>query len=431
MLKVLRMQLTIICSSITSLILLIICILSLQVSESQLEGRNQLAFENHLNTISYQLQSHLVLKTSWLATLEVEHKLVISIHDNGHPLFFKGSWVPLTDRDSLVAYAQQVAYDTYAFDTSLPPPSSLNLPKLIFELKGSQGEPYRVGIMNIPASQGFYSVILLQDIQEEQSSMLHMRLLFIFISLLGVILLALFSFWFAGRAILPIEENSRKQVQFIAAASHELKSPLAVIQSSNACIQHHEGDTHLFTSQIQKECSRMTRLVNDLLLLATADANTWSIHKELTELDTLLIDMLDTFLPLANKKKQRLTLELPDEPIPPLLCDDERIGQAIAILLDNALHYSPEGCTILLTIRLEKDNLLLQVIDHGPGIPKEHLPHIFDRFYRIDTSRKDKNHYGLGLSIAKEIITLHQGSITVKETLGGGCTFSIFLPLQA
>lgn len=248
--------------------------------------------------------------------------------------------------------------------------------------------------------------------------------------MIGILLLSLFSYWFAGRAILPITINQQKQVQFIAAASHELKSPLAVIQGSNSVIKSHDYlDDHPFTMQIEKECKRMARLVDDLLLLATADAKTWSIRKKNVDLDILLIEMLDTFIPLANGKNQKLHLNLPEYTLPPVLCDDERILQAITILLDNALHYVQEGGTITIDLSMRSDTCIIKVIDNGPGIPPSHASHIFDRFYRVDASRKDKNHYGLGLSIAKEIIHLHNGKLDFSPTPGGGCTFIIELPL--
>lgn len=426
------MRLTFISSTITGLILFIICLIALQISETQLNSRNQLAFENQFQTIAYQLQTQQKIKTTWLAQLEVDNKLIISIEDNGQPLFFKGAWTPLTPRKELLDKAQQTALETYHFDKNAPLNSRLKIIKQLFKLQGNEGEYYRVGIARIPSSSNTYTLTLLQDLSNEKTSIIETRVLFIMISFAGILLLSIFSYWFAGRALIPIEENQLKQVQFIAAASHELKSPLAVIRSSNSVIRDKgHPDTTLFTSQIEKECTRLAHLVDDLLLLATADAHTWSIHKEPIELDTLLIDLLDTFLPLAHEKGQQLTLNLPDAVIQPIYCDKERIEQTLAILIDNALHYVPSGGHITIDLSSTPTSCILQVIDDGPGIPVEHAPHVFDRFYRIDASRKDKNHYGLGLSIAKEIIHLHNGTLTLTPTPGGGCTFIITLPYES
>ncbi|MDU6855144.1 MAG: HAMP domain-containing sensor histidine kinase [Clostridiales bacterium] len=430
MLKELRMHLTLICSTITGLILCVICLIALQISETNIDTSSHIAFENQLQTITYQLQTYQSIKLSWLAQLETNNKLIISIEDNTHPLFFKGAWTPLTPRDKLIQKAHETALEDYQFDMDAPPTSRLNISKQFFKIQGDECEYYRVCVALIPSYKGSFSLTLLQDMSVQKETIIYTRLLFISISLIGIVLLSLFSYWFAGRAILPITINQQKQVQFIAAASHELKSPLAVIQSSNSVIQSGiHLDSQPFTMQIERECKRMARLVDDLLLLATADANTWSIHKKPVELDTLLIDMLDTFIPLANGKRQRLNLNLPEYTLPPVLCDDERILQAITILLDNALHYVQEGGTITIDLSMRSDTCIIKVIDNGPGIPPSHASHIFDRFYRVDASRKDKNHYGLGLSIAKEIIHLHNGKLDFSPTPGGGCTFIIELPL--
>ncbi|MDY3369500.1 HAMP domain-containing sensor histidine kinase [Zhenhengia yiwuensis] len=429
MLKELRIQLTLICSTITGLILCVICLIALQISETNINKSNRIAFENQLQTITYQLQTYQNIKTSWLAQLEASNKLIISIEDNTHPLFFKGSWTPITPRDTLIQKAHQTALEDYQFDIDTPPTSRLSISKQFFKIQGDEGEYYRVGVALIPSYKGSFSLTLLQDMSIEKASIIYTRILFITISLMGILLLSLFSYWFAGRAILPITINQQKQVQFIAAASHELKSPLAVIQSNTSVIKSHGHlDNQPFIMQIEKECKRMARLVDDLLLLATADAKTWSIRKKPVELDTLLIEMLDTFIPLANGKRQRLNLNLPEYTLPPVLCDDERILQAITILLDNALHYVQEGGTITIDLSMPSDACIIKVIDNGPGISPSHVSHIFDRFYRVDASRKDKNHYGLGLSIAKEIIHLHSGKLSFSPTPGGGCTFIIELP---
>lgn len=430
MLKELRLHLTLICSTITGLILCVICLIALQISETNIDKSNHMAFENQLQTITYQLQTYQSIKSSWLAQLEADNKLIISIEDNTQPLFFKGAWTPITSRDELIQKAHQIALKDYQFDIDAPPTSRLHITSQFFKIQGQEGEYYRVGLALIPSYKGSFSLTLLQDMSREKESIIYTRLLFIFISFMGILLLSLFSYWFAGRAILPITINQQKQVQFIAAASHELKSPLAVIQSNNSVIKSQSPlDNQTFTMQIEKECKRMARLVDDLLLLATADAKTWSIRKKPVELDILLIEMLDTFLPLANGKNQKLTLHLPEYTLPPILCDDERIQQAITILLDNALHYVQEGGYITIDLSMTSNTCLIKVIDNGPGISSSHTPHIFDRFYRVDSSRKDKNHYGLGLSIAKEIVHLHRGKLNFSPTPGGGCTFIIELPL--
>lgn len=432
MLKDLRLNLTYISAFITGTILSIICFLALQISEQQLDSRNHLAFENHLSTIAYQLQHNQVIKNSWLAQLEVDNDLIISIRDNGAPFLFRGSWGPRTSREELLKKAEEAGLNTYHFDLAADAPSILNIAKVFFQIQGAEGEYYRVALALIPSQKGTYALTLLQDMQSETAHIIYTRSLFISISLIGIMLLILFSYWFSGRAIRPVESAQIKQKEFIAAASHELKTPLAVIESNSSALRSGSSDSSdpnvRFISNIQKECMRMARLVDDLLLLATADAKTWTISTKPVEIDILLINLLDYFLPLSNKKKQQLTLELPDEILPPVMCDEERLTQSISILLDNAIHYVPKQGHISIELMRAQGHIIIQVIDNGPGISPHHQPHIFDRFYRADASRQDKSHYGLGLSIAQDIIKLHHGTLTLKDTPGGGCTFVIKLP---
>lgn len=429
MLNQLRRMLTLISSFTTGTILAVICFIALQISENQLEVKNHLAFENHLNTISYQLQHNQMIKNSWLAQLEVSNDLIICIKDNGTPFFFKGSWQTTTPRDVLIQKAEESAETLHHFDPSHQPSSMITIPKVFFKIKGDYGDTYRVALAIVPSEKSVYPLTLLQDMSSERSSIVYTRFLFISISLLGILLLAGFSYWFSGRAIHPVELAQIKQKEFIAAASHELKAPLAVIQSNTSALRVSSTlDSSPFLVNIEKECTRVARLVDDLLLLATADANTWSINKSAVALDSLLINLLDYFLPLAHKKHQKLALDLPQDFLPPLMCDEERITQAISVLLDNAIHYIPDKGHIELRLLSTSTHAMIEVIDNGPGINATHHPRIFDRFYKVDSARHDKNHYGLGLSIAKEIVQLHQGTLSLKETPGGGCTFIIKLP---
>lgn len=428
MLKRLRTHLTLLSTVITSLILFVICLIALQISEKQLSDRNHFAFQSHLNTIAYHLQYNQTVSHSWLGRLEFDNRLIISIKDNGAPLLFKGTWQPKSDRVHLIDTATSISTNKYQFDPSIPSSSTLKISQTFFQMQGQEGEWYRCGVAIIPSTKGTYTLTLLQDIQNELSSIIHTRILFISISILGVSLLGLFSWWFSGRAIRPIEINQKKQVEFIAAASHELKSPLAVLRASTSVLTPSNSEEQRFISNIENECTHMARLVDDLLLLATADAKTWSIYKSPLEVDTLLLDLFEIFLPIAVSKNRILKLNLPDYLIEPLLGDSERINQVISILLNNALHYVPELGEITLDLTSTHSFITLKIIDNGPGISDLHKPYIFDRFYRVDSSRKDKNHYGLGLSIAYEIIQLHQGSLSVADTPGGGCTFIIKLP---
>lgn len=175
------------------------------------------------------------------------------------------------------------------------------------------------------------------------------------------------------------------------------------------------------------EGKRMSRLIDDMLTLSGTDSSHFTIHKTTVELDTLLLSAYEKFEPLAIKKCISLRITLPDQLIPPCSCDKERIEQVLSILLDNALSYTPSGGKICLSLQTSSDKLILRVADHGIGIPDSEKKAVFERFYRCDKSHKDKNHFGLGLCIAQEIIHMHRGKLWVEDTPGGGATFVVVL----
>jgi signal transduction histidine kinase len=216
-----------------------------------------------------------------------------------------------------------------------------------------------------------------------------------------------------------------KQTRFIASASHELRSPLSVISANNSAITTTSLETQNFMNGIDKECKRMARLIDDMLLLAATDAKTWSLKKEPVEIDTLLIETYEAFLPLCQQKELQLLLEIPEDELPSIYGDKERLHQILTILLDNALSYTPARKNIILRGYCISNYLYLEVADQGFGIADEYKKLVFDRFYRLEQSRNDKQHFGLGLSIAKELIQLQGGTISIHDTVGGGSTFVI------
>ncbi len=269
---------------------------------------------------------------------------------------------------------------------------------------------------------------------------------------IGVFVVMYFlSHFLIKKAILPVENAMESQKNFIASASHELKTPLSVIQvnaetlhldrtitaspSIEALSKPPNMDITSSPTFIQKqkiildECTRMTKLITSMLALASSDAGSWKMNMHETDIDTLLIETWEEWNENAYKKNIKLNLNL-DEHYPKTICDKERIIQALGILLDNAITYTSSASSIEMGAQVNEKKLSFYIIDHGCGIADKDKEKIFDRFYSCDSSRTDKNHYGLGLSIAKEIVKLHHGNITVKDTEGGGCTFKIHIPLS-
>lgn len=429
MLKKLKIHLSFICTATNGLVLFLIIIISLIYIEDGYEKRTNALFKNNIDAISSKILSSNYINNSWLAQMESNNKLIIYIEDNTKPLFFKGAWNPKTNRHNLINKIKELSLSD-GIDASIYPLSNSITSSSIFSIKGNKKEPYIGSLAIIPSLYGWQTLIVIKDIQQEHNFIIYQRIIFFLIALLGLISLFTVSWWFVGKALKPIAENQKKQSQFIACASHELRSPLAVIKTNISALKINHLFSDKFTDTIENECSRMARLIDDLLILASSDNKTWSVLKKPIDTDTLLIEIYETFEPLANSKGLNLFLNLPDYDIPKIYGDKQRIEQIFSILLNNAISYTPSGGTINISVEIKYSLIQIIVSDNGIGISKADKEYIFDRFYTIDKSRNDKTHFGLGLSVAKELINLHNGKIYVTDTKNGGSTFITEFPIK-
>ncbi len=217
---------------------------------------------------------------------------------------------------------------------------------------------------------------------------------------------------------------------FIADASHELRTPLTVLRANAEVALELERDcVHIeLLEEIVQESERMTHLVEDLLFLARSDAGSVPLDLELIELETFLLELAERAHLLAQQHGAHLRRDLTVQGRVRL--DRARIEQAVLILIDNAAKYSPEGKPVLLRSRLSGQEVLIEVTDEGSGIPAAELPLIFERFYRVDKARSRKEGgAGLGLAIARSIVTAHGGRIEAASQLNRGTQMRLFLPL--
>ena len=428
MLRKLRWNLTVLAATLTGAVLLIMALAALSMAEGQLRASGEAAFQSNINAIVAKLQTDRVVSLTWLSQTEASEKLIVSVRDGGVPLHFSGSWTPATGRNTLISRAEE-AGRAKGVDAALPPLSVIDTVSATFEIKGDHGESYLAAVVLLPAHGGYSSLVLLRDMSDWDAQAVTMRVSFLVLVVLGVAALFGLCWFFAGRAIRPIEENQKKQAEFIAAASHELRSPLAVIRTSAEAMEVDPAQAPRLTKSIEGECARMARLVDDLLTLARSDAGSWSILRETVDIEALLLETADLFSPIARQREQTLALEVPDTALPAVSGDPQRLKQVLTVLLDNAFSYTPQGGTVTLSATFGEKWLRLRVSDTGPGISEAHLGHIFERFYRADQARSGKEHFGLGLSIAEELARLHHGTLKVAETGEKGTTFELKLPV--
>lgn len=423
----LHIQFTLFFTLGTSLILAAMTGICLYISQSSLTDGSYQTFVNSVSSALSYLEAQNTIPHQWIREQEQNNHFSIRILDNQHPLFFS----QLEEEPALTPVYQAAldkAKQDYALDLDTYTEKSMLPQHVEFRMDDSGQSDYYASVAFLPKSNGSLSVITLYPLDLLHQQLSRQRLFFLFADLVGILSLALFSWIYTGKLLIPIQKNRRQQTQFIASASHELRTPLAVIRSCLSALQKGSpGDALHFQQIIDQETQRMTRLIQDMLYLANADNQSWTIVPSWVELDTLLFNLYEKYEPLAQEKKCRLTVSLPDQPCSPCKCDENRIEQVLSIFMDNALSYTPSGGEIHLSLSQTGGLFQLSVSDNGPGIPDAEKEAIFQRFYRSDQSRHKKGHYGLGLSIAQEIAHLHHASLRLEDTPGGGATFLLTL----
>jgi signal transduction histidine kinase len=228
-----------------------------------------------------------------------------------------------------------------------------------------------------------------------------------------------------------LEQAEARRRNLLADVAHELRTPLSVLQGNLQAL--YDGVYPLEKDEIARlmqQTDMLTRLVNDLRELAQAEAHQLRLTKTEVDLGRLMRDSANAFRAVANERGVQLVVYAPEAPLM-IEAEGGRIQQVLSNLLDNALKHTPADGTVRVMLASEGEHAVLSVADSGSGIAPEHLPHIFDRFYRVDRSRsRDKGGSGLGLAIAKAFVELHGGTIEAQSTgvPGQGTTFSVRLP---
>jgi len=226
-------------------------------------------------------------------------------------------------------------------------------------------------------------------------------------------------------------EISRQKTDFLADVSHELRTPLTVLRG-NAQVGlalGAEGEQKQLLEEVVEESKRMSRMVEELLFLARSDSSPPAMEAETVSVPPLMSELAGRAAVLARERGAVLATDLRAEGT--LRADPNRLEQAVLILVDNAIKYGPPGGTVTLSSGVTRQGeVRITVQDEGPGIPKEDLPRVFERFYRVDKARSRRmGGTGLGLPIAKTIVEAHGGHVTAESRPGHGTRMSIHLPM--
>jgi two-component system phosphate regulon sensor histidine kinase PhoR len=219
---------------------------------------------------------------------------------------------------------------------------------------------------------------------------------------------------------------------FVANASHELRTPIAAVRSATETLRWGALDDRVaairFLDIIERNAQRLQSLVEDMLELSKLESNEFKLKRERVELQRVIPIVLALFRERAEKKGVRLFAELPAA-LPAVDGDPRALEHVLSNLVDNAVKYCPPGTRILVGASADVDRVRLVVSDTGPGIAPEHLPRVFERFYRVDAGRsRELGGTGLGLSIVKHMVEAMRGKVSVESAVGHGSTFSVALP---
>ena len=439
---------TLLCAGTTTAIMIFMSLLYLQVSENSLYKNHFASFRNDISTIASSLEQSTYISMQWLAGLEARNAYLIFVTDNDKPFLYNTLKADAagtkrtnhTDSTNDLSGQYLLSESLQAYDMMFESETVISYSSNYFGIhhdeyeftSPSTGEHYYSSLIDIERGQTHSRILILNPLAGLQAQITHQRLLFLLLDLLAALAFSVFSWFFTGRLLKPLQQNHENQMQFIASASHELRTPLSAILATNeCCITATPQEQAGFFQTIRKEGRRMNTLIDDLLTLAHSDSGRFLIEKKEVELDTLCTNAYEAFEPLCRQKKLTLSLTLPDVPLPRLSCDPDRIAQVLSILLHNAVSYTPENgfVSLSLTCRQDRKNLFeITVSDTGVGIPDSDKKRIFSRFYRAEKSRSTKGHFGLGLSIAYEIISAHHGRISVQDNLPCGSVFVVRLP---
>ena len=410
----LRWKLTAFNSIITSGIMICLVLLCLSLSERNTKDQTYKNFTDTVYAVSSYLEVQNQISDEWLRQMEADPNVHISVLDAGMPLFS----MTLSPEKEKLEPVFQTAWEIVQL------PSGKNGYRL-FAMDGYYAAAYR-----IEKQDSMVDLILLYSLAQMEAGIQNQRVLVFLASSVAVFVLVIFSWLFTGKMLRPIQENQQRQTEFIAAASHELRTPLAAILSAASAMERAEPiQRSQFSDMIHREGNRMSRLIGDMLTLSSSDSKGWALKKQPVELDMLLLEVYEAHYPLAKEQGIELTLSLYEQNVPSMNLDRDRINQVLSILLDNARNHTPAPGKIELELTVHRNNVQIRVSDTGPGVPDDEKRRIFERFYRSEKSRSHRGHFGLGLSIAVEIVKKHNGRIWVQDATIGGAEFVVELPL--
>lgn len=270
------------------------------------------------------------------------------------------------------------------------------------------------------------------DISSNLHDMKNLILTSMMVGIFAFLAFLLLSVLLSNWALQPVQNAWEQQKQFVADASHELKTPLTVILADSDILLTHANDTidqqKKWIHSIQSEAQRMKKLVESLLFLAKSDANRLPVEFQIINFSDIVWNCILPFESIAYEHGMHLHSEIENDLT--VYGNEAQLKQVMMIFLDNAVKYTPVKGRIFVQLKRNNDKIICKIHNTGSYISKEEQAHIFERFYRCDKARVHEGGYGLGLPIAKSIIDAHHGQIQVESNEEEGSCFQCILPLK-
>jgi signal transduction histidine kinase len=297
-------------------------------------------------------------------------------------------------------------------------------PQMTLETAGEHN--WRLNVRRVSTGGGEFVLVAVADgieIEEQYPALLAG---FTLATLLSLAFLGVGGWVLARKSLTPMQRNLEMMRRFVADASHELRTPAAVLQTrAEVALQRPRAPGEYIEAIVamKTEAQRLGRIVDALLLLAAADEHRLAVRRERVYLDDLVVEASTTVSALASQKQIRLKLAKLNEA--PVAVDPVLVRQLVTILLDNAVKYTPPGGDVEVSVGIDDGQCQVRVADTGPGIPVDMMSRVFERFVRADAARSRNGGAGLGLAIARAIADAHGAHVDMRSTPGSGTTITV------
>jgi signal transduction histidine kinase len=302
-----------------------------------------------------------------------------------------------------------------------------------YTTNNAEGQPYHVHITPLRTITGkaWGYLQISRSMQQLDDYMMNLHLLILLGVPFAMVLIGGASWWLSGIAMRPLYRSYEQMQQLTANAAHELRTPIAAMKAmlEVAPTESPIEQQHTLRS-LQRQNDRLGQLAQDLLFLSRLDRPT-KRHREIIGLNDLVQDLEEELAPLALAAKVKLSSQMAALPPLSIQGQTEQIYRLVSNLIINAIHYTPENGTIVIQLDRKQNQAVITIADNGIGIAANDLPHLFERFYRVNHDRsRQTGGVGLGLAIAQAIAKSHGGQIQVQSQLGQGSVFTVRLPLK-